>query len=101
MTMHDSAKVIGLHPPLTPPKVMHLEGEAFVTVSGIIQMARDGNTDQCRSLVRFYNAEYRTRQAQPITPIALEWEAFAAAWDRMVRKFGVAPIADPKTWPGQ
>ena len=95
-----ASNVVDLHPPLTTPMAIELDGEPFVNIAGVLQMARENDTPQCRALTRFYGAEYRARQAQPLTEIAREWEAFQAAWMRMVAKFGVPPIGTPTPWPG-
>lgn len=91
--------VVNLHPPKGEAKAIHIGGEPFVNVAGIMQMARDGDTEQCRDLVRFYSAEYRAREAQPLTVQAREWEAFEAAWQRMQRKHGVPSIGPLKPAP--
>lgn len=86
------SKVVDLHVPLSKPEVKEFDGELHVNVPGVIKIARDGDTPRCRALVRFYSAEWRALEGRPLTVSQRETEAFKAAYQRMVRKFGVPPI---------
>ncbi len=87
------AEVVDLHPTLSEPKSIEIAGEDFVNISQIIEMARGGDTPQCRALTRFFNAEYRALGGSPLSEVKHEEEAFGRAWQRMIRAFGVPPIA--------
>jgi hypothetical protein len=91
------SQVVNLHPQLSKPEVMRadVDGGYVMNVAAALQLARDGDTPQCRSLTRFYAAEYRALEGQPLAPAAREWAAFEGAWRRLVRKFGVPPLGEP------
>lgn len=89
--------VADLRPPISPPEYREadVDGGLVMNIAAVVQMARDGDTPECRFLSRRYAAEYRALEGEGLPHKERELRAFRSAWDRMHQKFGVPQIIWP------